>query len=192
MSITLKRIFYKLIIENEYLLSYLGRIWIPENMMREYEYIVEDNTYSLLFAEHTLVYLEGTTSGPLGRRGWEKFWKRRKDFLLFSIICICPGSRWRSGRGVLLGRIFTLYYREYRRWDRSGHKRWVQLSRVSLPPSHSWRRCPASKLWTGPWEWDSWVCLGYKQLSATFIEKWRIGWSMVMWICRFTRPAIQQ
>ena len=99
MSITVKRIFYKLIIENEYLLSYLGRIWIPENMMREYEYIVEDNTYSLLFAEHTLVYLEGTTSGPLGRRGWEKFWKRRKDFLLFSIICICPGSRWKSGRG---------------------------------------------------------------------------------------------
>ena len=68
-----KRIFYKLIIENEYLLSYLGRIWIAENMkmMREYEYM-KDNTYSLLFAEHTLVYLEGTTAGPLGRRGWEK------------------------------------------------------------------------------------------------------------------------
>ena len=54
-------------------------------MMREYEYM-KDNTYSLLFAEHTLVYLEGTTAGPLGRRGWEKFWKRRKDFLLFAFV----------------------------------------------------------------------------------------------------------
>ena len=42
--------------------------------MREYEYIVEDNTYSLLFAEHTLVYLEGTISGPSGMPGSVRFY----------------------------------------------------------------------------------------------------------------------
>lgn len=101
---TVKRIFYKLIIENEYLLSYLGRIWIPENMMREYEYM-KDNTYSLLFAEHTLVYLEGTTAGPLGRRGWEKFWKRRKDFLLFAFVLEADGK---AGEGIIGRNIYLI------------------------------------------------------------------------------------
>ena len=162
--------------------EYDERIWI--HCRRQYLQLAICRTHTCLSRGYNL--------RSIGQARVREILEKEKRFSIIFYYLHLSGKQMEKRAGVLLGRIFTLYYREYRRWDRSGHKRWAQLSRVSLPPSHSWRRCPASKLWTGPWEWDSWVCLGYKRLSATFIEKWRIGWSTVMWICRFTRSATNQ